>query len=84
MYSVRMIDGIILVLALEMTSLAIYRTARGSGLRAPELVSFLGAGLSMLVALRVLASGGPFIAFAASMLLSLLLHIWHVRQRWQH
>ncbi len=82
MPSTQIIDVIIALLALEMTVLIAGRALRGRGMPIAELLAFLGAGLSMLVALRIVARGGPFGAFALAMLLSLFLHMWHVRQRW--
>lgn len=80
---VQAIDLMIGVLSAEIVLLAVNRRLRGVGLRSRELVAFLGAGLFMLVGLRVMIAGGPFVAFAAAMLVSLGLHLWHVRQRWQ-
>lgn len=80
---VRIIDAIIGALVLEIVALAVYRLVRGTGLASGELIAFLGAGLSMLIGLRIVADGGSFAAFAAVMLISLMLHLWHVTQRWQ-
>jgi hypothetical protein len=78
-----LIDVMISVLVLEIAVLALNRVVRGTGIASAELIAFLGAGLSMLVGVRVMAGGGSLAAFAAAMLLSLVLHLWHVRQRWQ-
>ena len=82
MPSTRIIDVIIVLLVLEMAALIAGRALRRRGMPVAELLAFLGAGLAMLVALRIVATDGPFLAFAFAMLVSLSLHLWHVRQRW--
>ena len=77
------IDGIIVLLLLEMIVLTVYRSVRGRGLRPSELASFLGAGLALLLGLRVIATEGSFVHFGAVMLAAFGLHVWHVVQRWQ-
>ena len=80
----RIIDAIIVLLALEMAVLALYRRQRREGMPLREMLAFCGAGFAMLIALRILAGGGTFIAFGAAMLASLVLHVIHISQRWTH
>ncbi|MEO8334457.1 MAG: hypothetical protein ABI664_05765 [bacterium] len=80
--SARIIDVIIVLLVVELVALVTGRALRRRGMPIAELIAFLGAGLSMLIAVRIVAMGGPFPAFALAMLASLFLHLWHVRQRW--
>ena len=82
MPSARIIDAIIVLLVLEMAALITGRVLGRRGMPVAELIAFLGAGLSMLVALRIATAGGPFLFFGAAMLVSLSLHLLHVRQRW--
>lgn len=83
MNTTALVDGILVLLCLELCGLLLWRRVRHSGMPTRELVSFLGAGGGLLLALRALVRGAPFIWFAAAMLLALLMHLWHVRQRWQ-
>ena len=80
--TVRLLDVVIGLLVLELLGLAAYRAATGRGMRPTELTAFLGAGLAMAVALRVTLAGGRAEWFAAAMAASLVLHLWHVAQRW--
>ena len=78
----RFLDAVIALLVAELVGLAAYRAATGRGMRPTELTAFLGAGLAMVVALRVSVGGGRAELFAAAMATSLVLHVWHVAQRW--
>ena len=78
----RLVDGIIALVILEAVGLLAFRRARGRGMPSREIISFLGAGAGLLIALRVLISDGRFVWFAAAMLVSLVMHLWHVKQRW--
>lgn len=80
--TLQIVDAIIGLVALEMFALIAYRRACGRGMPANEVLSFLGAGAGLLVALRLLLSEAPFGAFALAMLWSLAMHIWHIMQRW--
>ena len=66
----------------EAAALVAYRRRTGRGMRVPEVASFLGAGLALLVAMRVLAAGSggarAGLAFAAAMAAALACHVWHV------
>lgn len=70
------------MVVIEMAALAAYRHFVRAGVAQAENVAFLGAGFWMLIALRVVVGGGPFELFAIAMLLSLVLHVVHLRQRW--
>ncbi|MEO7359295.1 MAG: hypothetical protein ABI120_03130 [Gemmatimonadaceae bacterium] len=83
MNTTQLVDAIIALVMIEGIGLAVFRLANGRGMPTREVVSFLGAGAGLLVALRVLISDGSFLWFAAAMLVSLVLHLWHVKQRWQ-
>jgi hypothetical protein len=80
--TLRFLDVVIATLVAELVGLAAYRAATGRGLRPTELAAFLGAGLAMALALRVGVAGGRAEWFAAAMAASLVLHLWHVAQRW--
>lgn len=82
MTTTQLIDAIIVLVVLEAIGLVVFRRANGRGMPPREVVSFLGAGAGLLIALRVLISDGSFVWFAAAMLVSLAMHVWHVKQRW--
>lgn len=77
------VDAILVLVGLELCGLLLWRRLRHGGMPTWEAVSFLGAGGGLLLALRALVRGAPFGWFAAAMLLSLVMHLWHVRQRWE-
>lgn len=78
-----LVDLIIVLVAVEAIGLVVYRQAKQRGMPRNEVLSFLGAGAGLMLALRVLVSDGSFVLFGAAMLFSLSMHLWHVRQRWQ-
>lgn len=79
----RIVDAILVLVAIEMVGMVWYRRRRKRGMPTPEVISFLGAGAGLLIALRVLVADGSFAAFGCAMLVSLGMHLWHVKQRWQ-
>lgn len=83
MTTTQLIDAIIVLVILEAIGLTVFRRANGRGMPTREIVSFLGAGAGLLIAFRVLISDGSFMWFAVAMLVSLVMHFWHVKQRWQ-
>ena len=80
---IHLVDAIIALVIVEMIGLVVYRRATGRGMPRNEVLSFLGAGAGLMLALRVLVSDGPFALFGMAMLFSLAMHVWHVKQRWQ-
>ena len=83
--SPRFLDLVTLGVLVEAAALVAYRRRTGRGMRASEVASFLGAGLALLLAMRVLAAGAGGArgrgAFAAAMAAALACHVWHVAQR---
>ena len=77
------VDGIIVLVLLELAALWCYRSFTRRGMPLAEAISFLGAGLGLLIALRVLLTNGPLILLGSALFASLLMQLWHVRQRWQ-
>ena len=77
----RFLDVVMVLLVVEFVGLAAYRAATGRGMRTAEAAAFLGAGSTMVLAMRVTVAGGPVEWFAAAMAASLALHVWHVAQR---
>ncbi|MBC8086596.1 MAG: hypothetical protein H7Z40_04980 [Phycisphaerae bacterium] len=78
----RIVDAIMVLVAVELIALLLYRRRTNRGMLMSEAISFLGAGAGLLLALRVLVTNGPFVVFALAMLIALAMHIWHVKQRW--
>ena len=83
MQPTRIADGIIALVLIEGVVLLAYRRRTGRGVPSGEIASFLGAGLALLVALRLVASGAGMAALAGVLLAALLLHIWHLAGRWE-
>jgi len=81
--SPRLLDAIIAATVVEAALLVAYRAMTGRGMRVREVVSFLGAGVALLAAIRVVARGGSPALFGFAMLWALGLHLWHVAQRWE-
>jgi hypothetical protein len=83
-------DVLIAAVVAEGVALVLYRRRTGRGMPAGEVASFLGSGLALMLALRAVASAavavppppGARTAFAVAMLAALVLHAWHLAQRW--
>lgn len=76
------VNGIIALVLVEFVLLGLYRAVRKQGMRLNELCAFLGAGLGLLLALRVIVANGSFALLALALVFALVMHLWHVRQRW--
>jgi hypothetical protein len=72
------LDVIIGAALAEGVGLAVFRARTGRGMPMGETVAFLGAGIGLLVAMRVRGSAP---AFAAAMLVSLVCNLWFIWQR---
>ena len=81
--SPRFVDLAIVLVVVELAALVLYRALRHRGMRTGELIAFLGAGMAMLIAMRVTATGGGAAGFIIAMTASLVLQSWHIAQRWQ-
>ena len=79
----RLLDLAIAVTLVEGMALAAWRAATGRGMPHRELVAFLGAGLALLVAVRLVTERAPLVALGAALVAALVLHLWLVAQRWQ-
>ena len=80
--STHLIDVVIAGVFLEGVALAAYRAFTGRGVGIAELVTFLGAGLALLVAIRLALRGAPWLLGAGALSAALVLHVWHLVQRW--
>jgi hypothetical protein len=81
--TLRFLDAVIALVVAEAIALGVYRSTTGRGMPPSEVVAFLGAGLAMVVGLRLWVAGASAAAFAGAMGVSLVLHVWHVAQRWR-
>ena len=83
--SPRFVELVIAAVIAAGAVLALYRRRTGRGVPPGDLLSFLGAGLALLVAMRAgapPATPGGRAVFAAAMAASLGCHVWHLARRW--
>lgn len=80
----RIIDLILIALALEVGAIGAYRGYRGRGIRASELVATAAAGACLLLALRGALAGAAWAWIAGWLLLGLGAHVADVSLRWAH
>ena len=78
-----LIDWVLIATAVETIALIAIRRFARRGVPTRELVAFLGAGLSLLIAVRLAMGGASIAVLATPMLAALALHIWLLTQRWQ-
>ena len=78
----RIIDLILLLVAIEFILLAFYRYKTGSGPTPGNLLGNLLAGVFLLLALRTALAGGAWGWTAVYLTLALCAHIMDLRQRW--
>ena len=80
----RIIDLILVFMALEGGILWLYRRATGRGVRAPTLIATLFAGGSLLLALRGALTGSSWEWVAAWLTAGLVAHLNDLRCRWNN
>ena len=78
-----LIDWVLIATAVETAVLIGLRTFTKRGVHTRELIAFLGAGLSLLLAVRLAMAGASVAQLAAPLLAALGLHVWLLAQRWQ-
>jgi len=78
----RIVDLILIGLALELIALAAYRRYRGRGIRISELAATAGAGACLLLALRSALTGAAWPWVAGWLLLGLATHVADLSLRW--
>ena len=83
--SPRLVEAVIAAVLVEGAALVAYRRRTGRGVPVREVVSFLGAGLALLLAIRAVGAPGTPAGqglFAIAMAAALGFHVWHLAQRW--
>jgi hypothetical protein len=75
------LDIILIAIIAEGIGLAVYRRLTGRGMAGREIIAFLGAGGSLMVALRLQAGPSLSVPFMFALTSGLVLHLWFVVQR---
>jgi hypothetical protein len=78
----RIVDVMLVLMALEGGILWLYRRATGRGVRASPLIATLVAGGCLLLALRAALTGGSWEWVAAWLTAGLVAHLNDLRSRW--
>ncbi|MEL7311797.1 MAG: hypothetical protein AAFN07_09825 [Pseudomonadota bacterium] len=79
----RIADVMLLVIALEVLVLSVYRWRSGRGLTIPTVVCNAGAGGSLMVALKLVWIGAKWQWIAMALIASLVFHSVDLAQRWR-
>ena len=79
----RLVDLILVMTALECAALLAYTAWTGRGIRAPDLLPNLLAGVCLILALRLAASGAEWTLVGPCMLASLAAHLADLKRRWR-
>jgi hypothetical protein len=79
----RIVDLILLLVALEATLLAFYRHLTGRGPRLIELAPTLLSGALLLLTVRAAIADAGWVWLAAPVTLALLAHLWDIKRRWR-
>jgi hypothetical protein len=83
MTATTLLDIVLVAVIAEGIVLGLYHRRTGRGMASRELVAFLGAGGSLMVALRVQAGPSLSASFLFALTSALVLHVWFVVQRWR-
>jgi len=79
----RIADIMLGVMVLEVVAILVYRRATGGGIALRPLVLNIGAGGSLILALRASLMDAGWPAVAAFLLLSLVFHVADQAGRWE-
>jgi len=79
----RVVDLILLVLALEGLALIAWHRRTGRGIAPPEVLSFLLAGACLLLALRAALTDAPWPVVALLLALAGVAQAWDLARRWR-
>ena len=79
----RLVDLILVLTALECAALLAYTAWTGRGIRAADLLPNLLAGVCLILALRLAASGAQWTMVGPCMLASLVAHLADLKRRWR-
>ncbi len=78
----RIVDIMIAVIVLETLVLLAYRRTTGRGIAPGRLIANIGAGGSLMLALRAVFADAHWGIIAACLIASLLFHVTDLRLRW--
>ena len=76
----RIIDAILVLIAVEIAAIMAIRSR--SGLRAMPLLANIGAGASLMIALRISLTSGDWHWIAVCLFIALVFHAIDVASRW--
>ena len=79
----RIVDVMLAFIFVEIVVLSLIRQRRGGGIAALPLIVNIGAGGSLMVALRFALGGGSWLAITACLLAALVFHVADIRLRWE-
>jgi hypothetical protein len=79
----RIVDLMLLFVVLEVVVLQVWRSRSGRGIALLPLLTNLGAGISLMLALRAQLTGMGWTAVAAFLVLSLVFHVSDLFVRWR-
>ena len=80
----RIVDLMLLVVVIEVIALILYWRFTGKGVQPLRLIMNVGAGGSLMLALRASLVGASTLVLAACLLASLGFHVADVALRWQN
>jgi len=79
----RIVDIMIAFVVIEIVALLVYRRLTGRGVPTYSLLVNIGAGGSLMLALKAVFGGAAWTIVAACLLGALVFHTLDVAQRWQ-
>jgi cytochrome c oxidase assembly factor CtaG len=79
----RVVDFVLVVMAVEAALLAWHRRRSGRGVPVAELAAFLAAGACLLLALRAALAGASWVWIAAALAGAGAAHLADLRLRWR-
>ena len=79
----RIVDIMVLVVVAEVVAITLYRSRTGSGIPFVPLILNVGAGGSLMLALRAALIGSGWHWIAVFLLTSLVFHVADQANRWQ-
>ena len=77
------IDLMLLFVLIEVAALLVYRRRTGQGIAPRSLLLNVGAGVSLMLALRAVLTGAPWEWLAVWLVSSLVFHVADLADRWQ-
>ena len=78
----RIVDFILLLMALELAGLAAWRATGRAAPGTPEVLPYLLSGAALLLALRIALTDGAWPLIALALLLAFAAHLFDLYRRW--